>query len=98
MFVQQPIRVRAVPNQTQLVAASIDPFMRTYYKNRAETLSSDRVSVLRIEFLNPVVNDTVTQLDMIVSAEAQSLDVLSYFMRDFARIGDTGDFTVLTVE
>lgn len=98
MFIQQPVRVRARPNQTQIAPALIDSFLERHYKTRAAELSSDVVRVVRLEFLSPVLNNQVTQVDMLVSVEAQSIDLFNYFLRSFVKKEEQEDFTVVSVE
>lgn len=97
MFIQQPIRVVATPTTPQHNAVMIDTLLRLHYTERMNTMTTPRVTVMRLDVLNPLLLGASTQVDLMISVEAETLEDFQQYIQSFVKREETDDFEVVSV-
>lgn len=94
MFIQQPFRIQAEPLIPQQVPVLMDNAIRMHFLNKAKEYSGDVVRIHRVELVNPVLVEDATQVEVMLSVEADTIEFFDMFIQSFIRDEETASMVI----
>lgn len=89
MFFQQPFRVQASSIRPQEVLVNLESSLRQHYTTKAMEYNTNVARVLRVDVLNSTAVGSATQVDVVLSVEADTIDFFNQFVHSFITEEDT---------